>query len=318
MKISRLIASGAAVALIGASALALGGVANAADAENYVTAGQFVNETSPYPAGWFRGTIANPGTITTASGGLTVVGPVQILNGTPGAVPAGGLAELATGAKLNVPSGNAAFQISLYSGAGQTDFTTLRPDNYNQAGLNPLAGWTTSGAFGTFTAGSSHTLPEYDAEALVAGNPVTLLAYGAFVPAGQTAVISTISFNSDINHFTAAPTGVATPASISVTAFSTTGVVVTLTGFVPGESVDEFFITPTSQSSGETGVVHTADANGTATFSFVGPAQSAPGTYRVGAYGADNGAVADFAVVANGTTTAPPATPISGNATFTG
>lgn len=316
MKISRVIATGAAIALVGASALTLGGVANAAD--SYVTAGQFVDEATPYPAGWFKGNVSNPGSITSVPRGLSVVGPFQVLNGTPGTVPAGGLAELATNATLNVVSGNADFQIPLFSGAGTTGFTTLRPDSFNQAGLNPLAGWTTSNAFGSFTAGSSHTLPQYDAEALAAGNPVTLLAYGAFVPSGETAVIRSIGFNGNLTGFSPTPTGVATPASVTATAFSTTGVSVTLTGFVPGESVEEAFVTPQSQSSGEDGVFHTADANGIVTFTFVAPSLSDPGLYRVGAFGADTGVFAEITVTADATTAAPVATPVRGNARFTG
>jgi len=317
MKISRVIATGAAIALISGSALTVGAIARAAG-NSYVTASQFVNETSPYPAGWFKGTVANPGTITTVPGGLSVVGPFQILNGTPGAVPAGGLTELATNATLNVASGNADFQIPLFSGPSQTGFSTLRPDNFNQAGLNPLAGWTTSGAFHTFGAGSSHTLPQYDAEAAASGVPLQLLAYGAFVNPGQTALISTISFNGDINHFTPVPTGVATPNSISVSDFTTAGkgISVTLTGFVPGESVEETFAS--GNSGGTNGVFHTVDGNGTVTFSYVGSAQTTPGAYSVGAQGADTSAFADVTVVADGIAAAPVATPISGRASFTG
>lgn len=316
MRVSCVIATAAAIALISGSTLTVSGTASAAG-ESYVTASQFVNETSPYPAGWFKGTVANPGTITTVPGGLSVVGPFQILNGTPGAAPAGGLTALASTATLNVASGDADFQIPLFSGPLQTGFSTLRPDTFNQAGLNPLAGWTTSRLFHSFPAGSSHTLPQYDAEAAASGVALQLLAYGAFVNPGQTALISTIGFNGDITHFTPVPTGVATPNSLSVSDFTTAGkgVTVTLTGFVPGETVEEVFA---GGNNGESNVLHTADGNGTVTFSFVGSAQTTPGAYRVGAQGADNFVFADVTVVADGTAAAPVATPIRGEASFTG
>lgn len=317
MTISRVIATGAAIALISGSALAVSGTARATG-ESYVTASQFVNETSPYPAGWFKGTVVNPGTITTVSGGLSVVGPFQILNGTPGAAPAGGLTELASTAKLNVASGDATFQIPLFAGPGQTGYTTLRPSNVNQAGLDSPAGWITSRSFHSFAAGSSHSLQQYDTEAAQSGTPIQLLAYGAFVNPGQTALISTIGFNGDITHFTPEPTGVATPNSISVSDFTSAGkgVSVTLNGFVPGESVEEVFAS--GSSGGTNGVLHTANENGTVTFSYVGSAQTTPGAYRVGAQGADTLALADVTVVADGTAAAPVATPIRGRASFTG
>lgn len=325
MKLSRIVTAGATLALVAGSSLFAAQAANAAD--SYVTAGQFTQETSPYSAGWF---IGDGSTTTPVSGptGLTLTGKIQILNGTPGDIPAGGIAELATNATLGVVSGNADFQIALFTdGAGSTGFTTLRPDNFNQAGLNPLAGWTTSSAFGSFAAGSSHTLPEYDTELgtlnTANGTSAQLLAYGAFVPAGENATLSSITFNGTTTRFTPGPSGTptatATPSTISVTAMGTTGVKVVLTGFAPGETVDQVFAT--SAMGGTTGKTFTADPSGSVTFTYTS-AGMAPGTYTLGGSGESSGVYAHttVTVIADGSPApvAAPAAPVTGNASFTG
>lgn len=321
VKLSRIVTAGATLALIAGSSLFAAGAANAAD--SYVTAGDFTAEASPYAPGWFIGG-GSVGAPTSGLSGLSLVGPIQILNGTPGAMPAGGLNELATGATLGVVSGNADFQIALYTdGDAGTGFTTLRPDNFNQDGLNPLAGWTTSGTFGTFAAGSSHTLPQYDAEldALSTANSTTpqLLAYGAYVPTGQTATLSSITFNGNTSWFTPRSTSSATPSTITVTAMGTTGVNVVLTGFVPNETVHQTFAT--TGMGGTTATTYTADAAGRVSYTYKAAAM-APGTYYLGAQGDNSGVIVytTVTVVADGTTTpvAAPAAPVTGNASFTG
>lgn len=321
LKLSRIVTAGATLALIAGSSLFAAGAANAAD--SYVTASQFGTEGASYPAGWFTGT-GSTGTMTSGLSGLSLTGQVQILNGTPGSIPAGGLASLASDATLGVVSGNADFQIALFTdGAGSTGFTTLRPDNFNQTGLNPLAGWTTSGTFGAFTAGSSHTLPDYDAQlaALKTANSTTpkLLAYGAFVPAGQSATLSSITFNGNTSWFTPRSTSSAKPSTVTVTAMGTTGVKVVLTGFVPGEVVDQVFATPAM--GGTTGTTFTADSTGTVTYTYIS-AGMAPGTYTLGGSGETSGVniITAVTVVADGTTppVAAPAAPVAHSASFTG
>jgi len=309
------------LALVAGSSLFAAQAANAAD--SYVTASQFTTETSPYGPGWFIGD-GSTGTLDSGLTGLSLTGPIQILNGTPGDIPAGGLADLATNATLAVVTGNADFQIALYTdGAASTGFTTLRPDNFNQAGLNPLAGWTTSGAFGSFAAGSSHTLPEYDTELAALntanGTSAQLLAYGAYVPTGETATLSSITFNGNTSRFTPSPTGTATPSTITVTAMGTTGVKVVLTGFLPGETVDQVFAT--SAMGGTTGTTFTADSNGSVTYTYTSPAM-APGTYTLGGEGETSGVFGSVqvTVTADGSTApvAAPAAPVTRSASFTG
>jgi hypothetical protein len=319
LKLSRIVTAGATLALIAGSSLFAAGAANAAD--SYVTASQFGAEGgASYPAGWFVGA-GSATTPVSGVSGLSLTGKIQILNGTPGAMPAGGLDELATNATLGVVSGNADFQIALYTdGTNSTGFTTLRPDNFNQAGLNPLAGWTTSGTFGTFAAGSSHTLPQYDAElATLTTTTPKLLAYGAFVPTGESATLSSITFNGNTSWFTPRSTATATPSTITVTAIGTTGVNVVLTGFVPNETVHQTFAT--TGMGGPTATTYTADASGHVSYTYKAAAM-APGTYYLGAAGDTSGVVVytTVTVVADGSTppVAAPAAPVAHNASFTG
>src|SRR5690554_4517622 len=163
MKLARPIAIGAATLVVAGSSLLVGASASAAD--YYASADDFVAEVSPYPAQWFIGG-GSTGTLADTLSGLNLngtTGRIQILNGT--AATTTDLGDLVAGADFALVSGNANFQIPLFTdGAADTGYTTLRPDNFGPVGLNPLAGWTTSGAFGTFAAGSSHTIPEYEAE----------------------------------------------------------------------------------------------------------------------------------------------------------
>jgi hypothetical protein len=307
VQLSRFIAVGAAVALIGGSTLFAAGTANAAD--DFVAASQFGAEGASYPAGWFTGTPpagVTAGGIASGPTGLSVTGREQILNGTPGTTPAGGLVALATGANLNVVSGNVDFQIALYAGPGQTNFTTLRPDNFGNAGLNPAAGWTTSGAVGTFAANSSHTLADYQGQL---ASDYQILAYGAFVNAGDTAVISSITWNGVTTRFTPVPTPTATvsPTTVTLSNFTTVGkgVTVHLTGFLPNETIDVGF--GAANVGGTTGQTVVADGAGNATFTFVDLqtpdyfGTAAPGTYSVGGTGESSGvtAMAQVTVVAD-------------------
>jgi len=321
MKTSRIVTSGLALTFAVGSALLLGGAAAAAD--NYVVADDLGVEGSSYPAGWFLGTVSAPGTVTSTVSGLSVVGPIQLLNGTPDAGAAPDLVALVESTDLGIVSGDANFQIPLFADPDNSaGFTTLRPDNFGNMGLNPLAGWTTSGNVGALAAGTSHTLVEYQNELESLSTQFEVLAYGIIVPAGSSAVVSSITWNGNTTWFTPVPTGVATPASLSQTAATTTGVTATLTGFVPGEVVDGFFAS--QNMGGETGATATADAAGSVSFTYVLPSGVLPGQYRLGGTAAVSGVAsfADFTVVADAapvpTTTAPPATAVSGTATFTG
>jgi hypothetical protein len=307
VKISRIIAAGAGIALVGASTILIGGSANAAggatagNPSEYVAASAFTTEGASYPAGWFKGTPATgsiPGTVfTSAADGLEVDGAVQILNGTPGT---GTLTDLVTGAGLGVVTGDAWFQIPLYeNGTAQTGFTTLRPANPGDAGLTATANWVTSQALGAYPAGATASLQDFQA-ALPAD--YRILAFGAFVPTGA-ATISSITWNGTTYRFTPTPTATLSPTSLDVTDYATPGkgVTGTFTGFLPGEAVDAVFAD--ANSGGPIPGSYTADANGAVTINYVetDSAADVPGAYRLGAQGEVSGVLttAAFTVTAD-------------------
>lgn len=301
LKLTRIVAVGAVTALVAGSTLLLAGTASADD--TYVHAADFVAETSPYPAGWFIGG-GSTGTITDTAGGISLAGRIQILNGT---TPAQGLGDLVDGAHIGVTSGNVTFQIPLFTdGTLNTGYTTLRPDNFGNDGLNPLAGWTTSGAIGTFAAGTSHTIPEYEAELNELPTDYRILAYGLFVPALETAVISSVTWNGNNTFFTpSATTGTVTPAAVTPAQFSTTGITATFTGFVPGDVVTAGI--GSGQSGDSIDGEFTADASGVVTIHYVGPADTALGDqYSIGVFSENSrlSAFAQFSIVAAAAPTA--------------
>jgi len=313
MKISRILATGAVVALIGGSSAFAGASATAAPVPviNFVHADDFGVEASPYAADWFKGTATPATVVTDGVSGISLTG--QILNGD---TPTTDLTGLVDGAGFVVASGQAAFQVSLFANAGNGGFTTLRPVDFNTLD----GSWVTSrnlvGDDGTtvvFPAGSTATLDEFE-ESL--GTDYTILAYGAFANESAPATITSITWDGVTSRFT--PASFATPAAnpISLSDIRAKGLTVRVTGFAEGESVRAVY------SQGQGGDVFgdpfIADADGSVTVTFLLPDLTI-GTWDFGAFTtAGIGSTVSVAVVADGATIAPPATPVVGNASFTG
>jgi hypothetical protein len=211
---------------------------------------------------------------------------------------------------------------------GTTGFATIVAEPY-------MNGWV-AGQTGVFTVTQSTLVwtskidnPNPGSQA----QPITLAAMGALSPtntlisegihlgtnstAEQFSVVSAVSGCVTAN-FVPQPTGTATPSTVTVTAFQATGVAVHLTGFVPGETVDGGFAS--TGSGGPTGLSYTADANGNVDFVF--KTLVTPGTYTLSGFASVSGIVAfaSVTVIADGTAgpVATPATPVAGNANFTG
>jgi hypothetical protein len=147
----------------------------------------------------------------------------------------------------------------------------------------------------------------------------TLGAHNLTVTGGTTAPAST-SINIVAN-----PTASVTPASVQLSAYQSTGVTATFTGFPAGAAV-EFHMASSGMGDGiGTG---TADSSGAATVHFVPTAGSGfdgVGTYAIGANTTDDSITSNvqFTVTANAVVapTAPvadPATPVTRAASFTG
>lgn len=285
MKLSRIIAVGAATALVGVSTLAIGGSASAA--ESYVTDIQ----TSP---SW---TITGTGTATDSAAGL-------VLDGTAGAVA---IETVVSGTDLDIFEsglwgvlGGAFFQIHIDPDAGSVAFapTILTADASGDAQLSdPLATWTTSAAFGSLAAGSSNTIAIYMNE--IGGIASDISFLGVMVPMGSTATVINVESAPDVTWFLpAAPALAVTPASVTVDGFSDTGVTFTVTGYAAGEDV-VFAVNAPSFTDILSPIV--ADSTGAVTFTYVGPADSTIGNYDVFATGDTSGIqlASSFALTAN-------------------
>jgi hypothetical protein len=318
MKLARPLALGAATLFVASSALLAGASASAADF--YVDADDFVSEASPYPAQWFIGN-GSTGTLSSEVDGLNMdgtTGLIQILNGTPASTT--DLGDLVDGADYTLVSGNANFQIPLFTdGAAGSGFTTLRPDNFGPVGLNPLAGWTTSGAFGAFLAGSSHTIPEYEAELARLALTPEILAFGLIAPLAENATVASITWDGNTHWFLPQPTAAVSADTITVSQFAASGVTATFTGFIPGETIDFGYGNGGSGGSFATGVA-AADGSATVTFTNASTSTAAGVTYSLSAIGATSNAFAGvtFDLVADPAVAAVPPVPAADELAYGG
>jgi LPXTG-motif cell wall-anchored protein len=291
MKHSRISALALTAGLIAGSTLLVAGPAQGADFyldDSELTA----TETSPYPAGWFQGTVTPPaGTATSTLAGLEVSGgDYQLLNGTPVATS---LTDVRSSIDLVSANDTASFQIPVFTGPGGTDYTTLYAD---KAGIDANL-WYTSQPFGVYAAGDTATLEDFEA---AMAPDYEILAFGLMVLGTDPDTIVSLSWNGDTYWFLPAPTVALSPATISRTDSSTAGkgLTLTVTGYVPGETVA--FGIGNGGSGGSVGTA-VADVNGAATLTYVAPSPMEIGDYTFGAFGEDSGVgqFAAFAVVAD-------------------
>jgi hypothetical protein len=307
MKLTRILATGAAAALVGVSTLAIGGSAAADDF--YVDDADFVAEVSPYPNQWFTGNVTTPGTMTSTASGLSFTGDFQILNGD---TPTTGLVGLVADAQFNVVSGEMAFQIPIFAnGTDDSGYTTLVPVDPGNAGLHRADdGWTSTndiladdGITILIEGGNSQIGPYYSLQDIESAldsltEPYEILAFGAFLPATTSAVVSHITWAGDTHWFLPAPTATVTPASLTIDEMEATGVSGVFTGYLPGETVEGYLAT--SGGGGPIPGTFTADANGSVTVTHSVAGLTA-GTYFLGAIGNSSSVSTSgsFAVTAN-------------------
>lgn len=344
MKRSRILTVVAATAAVVGTTFIGAGMANAAtsvspynadgtDASWVNTAAQLGQENQPtagYPAtGWFYGatTPEVSGTAAFGPAGVTLSGgTTQLLTATN--QPGTDLEDLVNDADF-VSAGQVNFQIPLYTNIGGANqgFTTLRPADFGTQDFASTGRWTTSGIFGSFAAGSTHSIAEYQAEIAADAPASTIIGYGFITPAGSTGTVSAVQFAGESTYFTPTPDGTYVPTTLTKTAVTTTGVHVSGSGFFPGEVVDVGFLIDGAQSGGPLdGVTLTAGDDGTVDAQIVIPASAVttPGTYNLVLVGERSSidlagvvtVTADPAAVV--TPIAPVPTPVRAAATFAG
>ncbi|MCX6396820.1 MAG: Ig-like domain-containing protein [Propionibacteriales bacterium] len=168
-------------------------------------------------AGWHQGYANAALNAAITSGGLSLRGQSQIINGYAdndnadlafGGVNANLLAL--AGAQYNVTSGSAFFQVPLFVDADDDaatpgTFTTLRPAS-GHSGNAAIAGadtWVSSKSFGDVTAGT-----EYSLAALISAvnaHKSKTLAFGVLTTPGSSATVQSITFDGDTYNFAASP-----------------------------------------------------------------------------------------------------------------
>ena len=295
MKLSRIAASGAGIALVAASTFVGAAVANAEDIDVTVPS-PLPAETSPYSAGWFAGTVTGgDGTAVQSAAGLTITGGTngfQLLNGDPVNGAAISLADALSYQQVSVSGAEAFFQISVFGEPG-TEFTTLRPVDASQT----WGAWTTSQSVAGLTANQSYTKDEL-LTALDGGTAAEVLAFGVFINAGTTSTIRAILFGEDTFFFTTArPTLSVNPTTLTLAQVATP-ITLTGAGFAPGESVQ---IGIGFGNSGDSFGEVTADENGAFTFtrSFEGVTEPFTGVLFASDLSGLFSAETPFSVVAN-------------------
>lgn len=243
MKLSRIAAGGAGLALVAVSTFVGATAASAVD----VVLPSIPAETSPYSPGWFAGNVSGgDGTAVQSAAGLLITGGTngyQLLNGDPASVTDVSLTEALNSPGAYTSTGEAFFQISVFGEPG-TQFTTLRP----VVSTDTAGAWYSSQSVAGLTANTPYTAAELIA-ALDGDAPAEVLAFGVFVNAGTTANLTSIVFDNEFYAFNegpVAPTLTVAPGTVTPEQLVDPGVNVTLTG-TPGYFAYVTVVGPTGQ-----------------------------------------------------------------------
>lgn len=243
-----------------------------------------------YPAtDWFFGTTSTFGTVTSSMSGLEIAGngQVQILNNQETVATPGTAGEfLSLLSTMHVWANNTAWTIQLPffgepSNAGALEFTTLRPaatGNFTETADWQNAPWITSWAIPGYPAGATAPLSDLVA-ALYQGEAPQLLAYGLLSDSLQSGAIEAIRWGGTYSMFTQVPTRTV-PATITMEEFTTTGLTLTGTNWVPGSDV--YVIIEDADGAGVSSAVEgVAGADGTVSVTVTAPTGHEPGTYSI-------------------------------------
>jgi len=245
-----------------------------------------------------------------------------LFTGTSTEVPVTSLTELIAGAGF-VSTGTAKFGFVVESGGQDLRFSTTT----GTTGLEPDATY-------SFTVPGPNAATADEIEAAYADTGATISAYGFLLsyPERTPATVSSITVGGVTTRFTPAPTFTVAPGTVPAAALRTTGVAVSASGFLPGETVTAGY------GAGSTGnalaTTFVADADGAVAGTLVVPADTAGGDYTLTLVGSTSAlrlqaalvVTADPAVPAPAapaagavpSAVAPVATPVRAAASFTG
>jgi hypothetical protein len=279
MKLARITASGAGLALVAASVFVGAAAASAADFD-VVLPNPVPAETGPYAAGWFAGTVTGTASVvaqTPAGVGITAgTSGYVLLNGDPANNPSSiSLTAALESAQVSSTGADAFFQIAVYGepGATEQEFTSLRPINAD----NTSGDWTVSQGVPSLSlvAGTSYTKAVLIAAFDGGPTKAKVLAFGVFVNAGTTSTVRGIDFGENTYFFAPRASVTVNPTSLTV-ADLVKPVTITASGFAAGETVS-FGLG--SATSGDVLGTAIAGENGTAVYSYTFVPGSPVGDY---------------------------------------
>jgi hypothetical protein len=314
VKITKPLALAVATLAAGSSLLLSSGAASAAGADADAST-QYVNDVAQIQDYDFGGQVAagtwvadiesttKEDAFTFGPDGLSTDGTTgaYLLTGTRASVPVASLAELIAEADF-VSTGTAKFGFVI-----QTDGPDLR--------FSTATGTTGLEADATYDLGTSDggAMTADQIEEDYAGTDATVSAYGFLLsyPERTPATVSSITVDGVTTRFTPTPTFTVAPGTVPAAALRTTGVAVSATGFLPGETVS------TGYGTGRTGnaldATFVADANGAVTGTLVVPADAAGGDYTLTLVGTTSALRLQAALVVTADPAAPaPAAPAAG------
>jgi hypothetical protein len=297
--------------------------------------------TGAFPAGWFT-----TGPTTSGVDGLALPTGTLVAHARTGSAAtdltdvystdaAGRLGLGLPTADLFAGSGGTRYAL-LLDLAGSADNTTPAVLSAAEAGAQGVDGtWRSSVDIGSVPAGSAATLATFQEQIAATAPDATVNGYGALARTAPGTVVGILG-NDTRSYFTPEPTGtVGVPSNLTPSVLRANGLPVEGTGFLPGEEVSVFLILPDAEIVPDSNHF-TADSAGAfagqATFTSSAP----PSEYRMVFEGLDSGIVVFAALTIQeepaagvtpptptpsglpGTGTAPVATPVPGNVSFTG
>ncbi|PYY32553.1 hypothetical protein DEJ16_03930 [Curtobacterium sp. MCJR17_055] len=220
--------------------------------------------------------------------------------------------------------------------AGSADNTTPAVLSAAEAGAQGVDGtWRSSVDIGTVRAGSAATLATFQEQIAATTPDATVNGYGAFARTAPGTVVGILG-NETRSYFTPEPTAVVgVPSNLTPSVLRADGLPVEGTGFLPGEEVSVFLILPDAEIVPDSNRF-TVDADGAFAGQTTFVSSAPPSEYQMVFEGLDSGIVvfAELTIqeeptagvtpptptpaVLPGTGTAPVATPVPGNVSFTG
>ena len=286
MKLSRSAAAAIGVAIVAASAFGIAAPASAATpGVTYVHAADVGPSSTPFDApGWSQSSAV---ALTSSINGLFLgnnarprygFAPIDLTSGTA-------LTDFAAASDYFASVDTLQTEILWYTDTAHTALNSMYSNAVGSAAFtDPAAVWRANLAVGTIPANTPTTLALLDIQFGLNSLPEANATSVDLINFGVDTDLYGFVVNSERFSFMPTPVVTGAPATITQAAFGSTGWNLTASGFLPNETVSVFASSPNG-GGGLPDVI--ADANGVATFSWVGTTTEELGAYEVTLVGLD-------------------------------